>query len=192
MEPPGEPQIEARAGPQREPEVRARLRGTGAGELGPHPADLGRQARASASATTELCAAEQARGTELDDAILVVDSGRAAADPVGARERDAEPASLERDVKAHEAGSLRDPAERTADGEAGERLDAGSVALREFYYQHSKTVVNPATYIPFVGSFLGNSDTDFQKLTIIFDENDVVEHFLYDETSQETKTPLGF
>ncbi|WP_133249221.1 outer membrane protein assembly factor BamE [Abyssibacter profundi] len=63
---------------------------------------------------------------------------------------------------------------------------------REFYYQHSKTVVNPATYIPFVGSFLGNSDTDFQKLTIIFDENDVVEHFLYDETSQETKTPLGF
>ena len=63
---------------------------------------------------------------------------------------------------------------------------------REFYYQYSKTVVNPATYIPVVGSFLGSSDTDFQKLTIIFDEDDVVEHFLYDETSQETKTPLGF
>ncbi len=63
---------------------------------------------------------------------------------------------------------------------------------REFYYQYSKTTVNPATYIPVVGSFLGSSDTDFQKLTIIFDEDDVVEHFLYDETSQETKTPLGF
>ena len=53
---------------------------------------------------------------------------------------------------------------------------------KEVVYFFGNTNMNPATYIPFLGFFLGGSDTQQKTLIVAYDKNLVVKHSQYSET----------
>ncbi len=60
----------------------------------------------------------------------------------------------------------------------------GSSGLKTIVYSKINTEVDPATFIPFVGAFVGGASSEMKMITFVF-ENDVLKKMNYMESSSE-------